>query len=61
MFTEIVVLFAGRTFGGTTHVTRFDLMGSEESVTLVTLAYSTQTLLMPLAPSALFLSVVEYT
>ena len=39
MFAEIVVLFAGRTFGGTTHVTRFDLVGSEESVTLVTLAY----------------------
>ena len=39
MFTEIVVLFAGRTFGSTTHVTRFDLVGSEESVTLVAFAY----------------------
>ena len=39
MLTEIVVLFAGRTFGGTAHVTRLDLVGSEESVTLVAFAY----------------------
>ena len=39
MFAEIVVLFAGRTFGGTTDVTRFDFVRTEESVTLVTLAY----------------------
>ena len=39
MLTEIVVLFAGRTFGGTADVTRFDLAGSEESVTGFTLAY----------------------
>ena len=39
MFAEIVVLFAGRTFGGTAHVTRFDLVRSEESVTLVAFAY----------------------
>ena len=37
MLTEIAVLFAGRTFGGTTHVTR--LVGTEESVTLVAFAY----------------------
>ena len=41
MFTEVVVLFAQRTFGGAAHVTRFDLVGSEESVTLFTLAYGT--------------------
>ena len=39
MLTEIVVLFAGRTFGGTADVTRLDLAGSEESVTGFTLAY----------------------
>ena len=39
MLTEIAVLFAGRTFGGTADVTRFDLVRSEESVTLLTLAY----------------------
>ena len=38
MLTEIAVLFTGRTFGGTTDVTRFDLVRSEESVTLLTLA-----------------------
>ena len=39
MLTEIAVLFAGRTFGGTAHVTRLDLVGSEEPVTGFTLAY----------------------
>ena len=39
MSLKITVLFAGRTFGGATHVTHFDLVGSEESVTVVTLAY----------------------
>ena len=38
MLTEIAVLFTGRTFGGTADVTRFDLVRSEESVTLLTLA-----------------------
>ena len=41
MFAEIVVLFTGRTFSGTAHVTRFDLVRSEESVTLVAFAYGT--------------------
>ena len=41
MLTEIVVLFARRTFGGTAHVTRFDLVGSEESVTVFAFAYGT--------------------
>ena len=39
MLTEIAVLFAGRTFGGTTDVSRFDLVRSEESVTSFTFAY----------------------
>ena len=39
MLTEIAVLFTGRTFGGTAHVTRFDLVRLEESVTAFTLAY----------------------
>ena len=39
MSLKIAVLFAGRTFGGTAHVTRCNLVGSEESVTVVALTY----------------------
>ena len=39
MSTEIVWLFARRTFIGPAHVTRFDLAFSEEPVTGGTLAY----------------------
>ena len=41
MSLKIAELFAGRTFGGATHVARFDLVGSEESVTVVAFAYGT--------------------
>ena len=40
MSLKIAVLFAGRTFGGAAHLTRCDLVGSEESITVVLLTYS---------------------
>ena len=41
MSLKIAVLFTGRTFGSIAYVTRFDLVGSEEPVTVFAFVYGT--------------------